>query len=250
MPSRYETDVLLNEYLHFHYSSGYEPLLTQLQLNLPPFPVRCVTDCLDIADLPRNATALDLGCAVGRSSFELARHCRKVTAVDLSHKFIEAAKHIQAKGELPYTIVEEGSNTKVRIAFRPTGIDHTCIDFRCDDVMNILKEKEQYDVILAANLLCRLPRPKEFLENLAHLAKPSAQLIIVSPYSWLEEFTEKQNWLTHEESDENPLKALECILSNNFGLEKTFDLPFLIREHARKFQLGISQATVWRKKEK
>jgi hypothetical protein len=26
------------------------------------------------------------------------------------------------------------------------------------------------------------------------------------------------------------------------------DLPFLIREHARKFQLSVAQATIWRRK--
>ena len=65
----YETDKLLNEYLLFHYAAPGEIL---------PWPggphdaldyaVRCVTECLDTKSLPPSARALDVGCAVGRSS--------------------------------------------------------------------------------------------------------------------------------------------------------------------------------------
>lgn len=35
--------------------------------------------------------ALDVGCAVGRSSFEMARACHEVVGVDFSQKFVDAA---------------------------------------------------------------------------------------------------------------------------------------------------------------
>ena len=44
------------------------------------------------------------------------------------------------------------------------------------------------------------------------------------------------------------LDALKKILSPHFELSVCKDLPFLIREHARKFQLGISEASVWVRK--
>ena len=39
---------------------------------------------------------LDVGCAVGRSSFELSRLCAEVIAVDYSQTFIEAAEQIRS----------------------------------------------------------------------------------------------------------------------------------------------------------
>ena len=34
----------------------------------------------------------------------------------------------------------------------------------------------------------------------------------------------------------------------NFDLVEEADMPFLIREHVRKFQWGISHAAVWQRK--
>ena len=41
------------------------------------------------------ARGLDLGCAVGRSTFEMARHCRETTGVDFSRSFIQAAETLR-----------------------------------------------------------------------------------------------------------------------------------------------------------
>lgn len=38
------------------------------------------------------------------------------------------------------------------------------------------------------------------------------------------------------------------ILSPHFDLVARTNEPFMIREHARKFQWGVSDATVWRRK--
>jgi hypothetical protein len=35
------------------------------------------------------------------------------------------------------------------------------------------------------------------------------------------------------------------VLDPHFTLARTLELPFLIREHARKFQWSVAQATVW-----
>ena len=97
----YETDKLLSEYLLFHYG-------TRGEIGPPPgaeqaldYAVRCVTECLDTGALPEGARALDLGCAVGRSTFELARHCARAIGIDYSRRFVEAAEGIRTRGELP-----------------------------------------------------------------------------------------------------------------------------------------------------
>jgi len=41
------------------------------------------------------------------------------------------------------------------------------------------------------------------------------------------------------------LESLSGLLGRDFGLQRTLDLPFLIREHARKFQWSVAMATVW-----
>ena len=44
-------------------------------------------------------------------------------------------------------------------------------------------------------------------------------------------------------------EAVDAELSQSFELLETHDMPFLIREHARKFQWGCSDGTVWRRNE-
>jgi len=51
---------------------------------------------------------LDIGCAVGRSSFELARQFDFVDAVDFSTRFIRNALNLRTYGEVKYLITDEG----------------------------------------------------------------------------------------------------------------------------------------------
>jgi hypothetical protein len=44
------------------------------------------------------------------------------------------------------------------------------------------------------------------------------------------------------------LDGVKKILLPFFDHLRTTDLPFLIREHARKFQWSVAQATVWQRR--
>lgn len=243
----YETELLLDLYLLFHYGSDKD----QLPFSKGPkdsldFPLRCVTECLDRKALPPHAKGLDLGCAVGRSSFELARYCESVTGIDNSQPFIFAAKQIQTTGHCDYFLREEGIQRVKRRAQLPAGIDPKRVDFQCCDVMDLSFKPIAYHVVLAANLLCRLPDPQTFLKLLPKLVLPDGQLILISPYSWLEMFTPKVYWLGKE--GETMLQTLQGIFKESFELQKAFDMPFLIRDHLRKYEWGIAQATIWKRK--
>ena len=76
MDTSYESDVLLNQYLLFHYSrysEDYFPHNFDMQWAFD-FPLRCVEEGPDYHLLNGNERALDVGCSVGRSSFELSRY--------------------------------------------------------------------------------------------------------------------------------------------------------------------------------
>ncbi|CAN0533440.1 unnamed protein product, partial [Laminaria digitata] len=46
-----------------------------------------------------------------------------------------------------------------------------------------------FDAVVASNLLCRLPKPRSFLDDLPALVKPGGVAVLISPYSWLAEYT-------------------------------------------------------------
>ena len=71
------------------------------------------------------------------------------------------------------------------------------------------------------------------------------QLLLATPFSWLQEFTPEKNWLGGTEDAAPSHEVLADLLRPAFTLEFTKDLPFLIREHSRKFQYGISLGTRW-----
>ena len=248
----YETDRLVAEYLLFHYGAPHEVLPWEFgpssALN---YPARCVRECVDSAVLPPGARALDLGCAVGRSTFELARHCAEVIGIDYSHRFVDVAAALARDGSVPYERIDEGILATSLIASVPSIIARSRANFEHGDAQALRASLGSFDVVLAANLIDRLVEPSRFLARLPDLVKQGGQLVITSPYTWLAEFTPRENWLggfAVDGSRRVTIEGLAAALSAHFDLASTKDLPFLIREHSRKFQWSVAQASIWRRK--
>ena len=241
----YESDRLVSEYLLFHYGSAREILPWPFgPTDALGFAVRCVGELLDPASLPENARALDAGCAVGRSTFELARHCREVAGLDRSRSFVEAATKLRDEGLLHYAFAIEGARKAPAVARRPEGVDPDRIRFVEGDAMDIPEDLGQFDVVLAANLLCRLPDPRKFIARLPSLVKPGGQLLLTTPFTWLEEFTPREKWIGGRDGAASA-DELAALLRPDFKLARQIELPFLIREHARKFQWSVALGARW-----
>ena len=110
--------------------------------------------------------------------------------------------------------------------------------------MDLREDLGEFDIVLAANLLCRLPDPRVFLERVPHLVKPGGQLLLTTPFSWLEQFTARDHWIGGRDEAES-VEELTRLLEPHFELKLSKDLPFLIREHARKFQWSVAWGTRW-----
>ena len=240
----YESDELLQQYLIFHYASAVE----QFPYGFGgsdglDFPKRCVSEGVDLGALPAGARALDLGCSVGRSSFELARLCEEVIGVDYSQAFIDAANRMKTKGMHAAWRQDEGSATTLLDLHVDAAIDPNRVHFEQGDAQHIREDIGQFDVVIACNLICRLPEPIRLLQRLPQLVKPGGQLIITTPFTWLEEYTPVEHWLGDGALDS--FAGLRSALDPGFDFQKQWDMPFLIREHARKFQYSIAQASRW-----
>jgi 2-polyprenyl-3-methyl-5-hydroxy-6-metoxy-1,4-benzoquinol methylase len=130
----------------------------------------------------------------------------------------------------------------------PAEIDRKRVTFETGDAEDLPPGLGSFDVVLMGNLIDRLREPRRCLRQLPGLIKPNGQLILTSPYTWLTEFTPRENWLGGFARKCQPVKTFETlkeILEPDFRLILRKDLPFLIREHARKFQWGVAEATVW-----
>ncbi len=238
----YESSELLEQYLLFHYGEEAR----QMPWDFGPrealdFPVRCVREGVG---LPATGRALDIGCAVGRASFELGCIFNEVIGIDYSAAFVEAAQVIGKHDELPYRYRETGTIVRKAIAKKPAGVTGK-VSFEQGDAQALRTDLGQFDCVLAANLLCRLARPQDFLDQLPSLVKPGSQLIITTPNTWLESFTAREFWIGATPETGEPLEALQDRLGASFKLVHSWDLPFLIREHSRKFQWSVAQGSRW-----
>ena len=243
MSTIYESDKILAEYLLFHFGTEQEILTPDRSW---PAGMR------EALDFPIRTAAhfsphlvqrgLDLGCAVGRSAFEMSRHCEEVIGIDFSHAFIHAAEALRNGDVLTYARREEAALTSPLVARLPAGIDPARLAFQQGDAMALPDDLGRFDRVHAANLLCRLPAPNRLLTRLPGLVKAGGELVLATPCTWLEEFTPPENWPPAGTFD-----WLKSTLAPDFSLVLLTDEPFLIRETARKFQWTTSQVSVWRR---
>jgi SAM-dependent methyltransferase len=172
--------------------------------------------------------------------------CSTVVGIDFSHSFIQAARELKARGEFSFEMVVEGEMCELAQARVPANLDRGRAHFQVGDATNLPGDLGTFDVVLAANLICRLAEPVLFLQRLPELVNPSGQLLMTTPFTWLREFTAPSEWLGGRKKDGvRSFDALKEILGRDFELQVAKDLPFLIREHERKFQYGVALGCRW-----
>ncbi|MDD2599155.1 MAG: 5-histidylcysteine sulfoxide synthase [Kiritimatiellae bacterium] len=245
--SRYETDKLLTEYAEFHYGDVY--------FDIPNFPAALAKIAVTAMGERPVRKALDLGCASGRATFELARHFDQVTGVDFSARFVGQGVQLAQHGVLRYTLIDEGELVSYKErSLASLGLDDVKgkVEFYQGDACNLKPIFSGYDLILTANLIDRLYDPAKLLATIHTRLNPGGLLVIASPYTWKTEHTEKKLWVGGFKRDGDnytTLDGLKELLGQHFKLiQGPQELPFVIRETKRKFQHSLSEVTIWKKR--
>ncbi len=242
----YNTDTVISQYCHFGWGEN--------ALGVENYPAVCGRIALEyMKDKPKRK-AFDIGCAIGRSTFELARGFDEVIGVDFSARFIQEAESLKENGVLRYTMPTEGELEnfyEVNLADFDLEEERNKVSFWQADACNLKPIYKDFDLIFGGNLIDRLYDPKKFLDSLASRMNEGGILILTSPYTWQEESTPKEKWVGGYKRDgENvtTLDGLKEILGNDFEFIDTKDVPFVIQETARKHQYTIAHMTIWQKK--
>ncbi|CAM5218894.1 5-histidylcysteine sulfoxide synthase/putative 4-mercaptohistidine N1-methyltransferase OS=Castellaniella defragrans OX=75697 GN=HNR28_000661 PE=4 SV=1 [Castellaniella defragrans] len=244
----YETDKLMSEYAEFHYGDTY--------FGVPNFPQALAKIAIETLGKRPHRRALDLGCASGRATFELARAFEHVTGVDFSARFINQGVQLIQTGQLRYTLTDEGDLVSYKArTLADLQLQDTVarVEFFQGDACNLKPQYTGYNLVLAANLIDRLYDPARFLDQIHERIVPGGLLMIASPYTWLEEHTPHDAWVGGFKKDaENytTLDGLKDHLSAHFRLVAgPTDVPFVIRETRHKFQHTLSELTIWERLE-
>ena len=245
MTDIYESDELVSQYCEFQYGETH--------FGVENFAIATAKIASSFAI--NRGKALDLGCATGRATYELAKEFDEVDGVDFSARFVQVGAKLKEEGRVAFSVKREGDLTQnKKISIEELGYENLKekVSFWQGDACNMKPSFNSYDLIMATNLIDRLYNPRLFLDTVSERLNADGVLVITSPYTWQESSTQKEFWLGGYE-DENGVEvktidSLRNILGERFELIHTQDLDFVIKETARKYQHAISEVSVWKKK--
>ena len=242
----YETDELIAQYCEFHYGSE--------NFGVKNFSLNSIELIKPYLKDIKNKKALDLGCSVGRSTFELAKIFDEVTGIDFSANFINVGVKLKIYDSLIYKVRKEGEIFEEKsISLKNLGLEQIKekVTFMQGDACNLKDIYTDFDLVFCSNLIDRLYYPQKFLDDIPSRINKNGLLVLLSPYTWMEDYTPKENWLGGYIKDKKEVKTLDTLKENflsSFELLETIDVPFVIKETSRKYQHIISQMSIWKKK--
>ncbi len=241
----YESDELVSQYCEFQYGDEY--------FGVKNFAIECASIAASFCE--HKTKALDLGCATGRASYELAKYFTEVDGVDFSARFISVATRLKEDGYIAYRSKEEGDLfTLKKVTLEDLGFEELpCkTNFWQGDACNLKPSLSGYDLIMATNLIDRLYNPMLFLQDIQTRLNAGGVLVLTSPYTWQESSTKKELWfggyVDENGKEVKTIEKLQEVLKEHFELQHLQDLPFVIKESARKYQHTLSQMSVWKKR--
>jgi 5-histidylcysteine sulfoxide synthase/putative 4-mercaptohistidine N1-methyltranferase len=259
--SDYESSELLAQYLLLHFATPEEVFpFAKGPKEALSFPQRCAEIVIAAARERKikMERVLDIGCAVGGACFRLSEEFGRVVGIDLSSSFIQTAEYLRREGDWPYDRKDQGEIKTRLVARRPPQARPERIEFREADACQLPSDLHGFDVVMMANLLCRLQDPRRCLQAMSGeggegspgTVRPGGLLVLFSPYSWLEQHTSRASWLGAQLSggEVTSSEAITEVLQENFELIRQDDIPLLIREHERKYQYIISHMMIWQRR--
>ncbi len=183
--SPYESPQALSTYLWTHYADLFgDPEVTKAYCEwaeqISPF----------------SGTALDVGCATGRFSFEMSAKCDLVIGVDSSLSFVATARRIMEKRHLAFSVKEEGLIESERQFTLPPGWNSAKVDFVVADAEALPFRSGSFGCVASLNVIDKTPHPLEHMNEVCRVARPEkGQLLLSDPFSWSGRICPPENWL-------------------------------------------------------
>ena len=249
--NRFETDTQVCQQLASHYTdtalgfSNYSHALANVVIS-------CVhkfkKDDQTIYD-----KCLDLGCSVGRTSFELANTFKHIDSIDFSARYIQHGVQLQNNDVVRYTLKQEGDIVEFKelsLSQFPTLMNKNNINFSQGDAANLQEKFSNYNVVLAQNVIEQSYEPALFLNNINQRINIGGLLIVTSDYKFDETITVKSKWLGGiKVNGENVtgFTGLHEQLSSHFTLLEEHNIPRVLPNTNREFMVSTVHITVWQR---
>lgn len=180
---------------------------------------------------PTAGNALDVGCAVGRLSFELSKTHEHVIGLDTSIAFIRKAREILTRKQLTFDLIVEGHLTEPRSYRFDDNQDFSRVDFIVADALALPFRERTFATAAAINLLEKVPDPLKHLAEINRVLRDrSAMFLFSDPFSWDEAVSPPERWLSGNGNSRYSARGIDTmrrILTGEFGV---FDPPLGIAD--------------------
>jgi SAM-dependent methyltransferase/uncharacterized protein YbaR (Trm112 family) len=205
--------------------------------------------------------AIDMGCAVGRTSFELAKKVDDlILGIDLNFAMLRTAAAVLHDGRVAYP------RRRVGIAFDKREFPATLegaskVDFWACDATSLPFADETFSLAASLNVLDCAQSPYDHLREVGRILKPNGGALLSAPYDWNVNATPVEAWLGGHSQRSESRGASEIMLRSLLAggehpyavqeLEIVCDfeaVPWNLRLHDRSFMNYQVHLLVARKK--
>jgi SAM-dependent methyltransferase/uncharacterized protein YbaR (Trm112 family) len=201
---------------------------------------RLAREALGLAP-PASGLRMDIGCALGRSTFSLAEDSTDpVLGIDLSFAMLRAASQVLKNGQVRYPLRRVGLvYDEKRFDFQAK--NRHLIDFWACDACALPFSAGRVAYALSLNVLDCVPSPYQHLASLAQVLGAGGTALLATPYDWSVSATPVEAWIGghSQRSPESGAseKAIRTLLENaEFGLKiiaEEASKPWAVRIHDR-----------------
>lgn len=175
--------------------------------------------------------ALDVGCAVGRLSFEMAATHEHVIGLDTSIAFIRKAREILTRKAIDFNLIIEGHVTEPRSYRFDADRDFSKVDFIVADALALPFRQKAFATTAAINILEKVPDPLKHLREINRVLRDHAAMFLFSdPFSWDESVSSPETWLGGNGNDPYSARGIDTLRRMFKGEFGVFEPPLAIAE--------------------
>ena len=160
-----------------------------------PSYLQLVRAGMELLSAPPTGTWIDVGCSVGRGTFELARATGELTVgLDLNFSMLRIAEGVRGRGRVRYRRRRVGLVFDSVYEAAPE-LPRENVSFWCADAAAIPFATGSFRGAFCLNLLDCVPSPLGLLVELGRLVMQGGEVALSTPFDWAVGATASSAWM-------------------------------------------------------